>query len=297
MEEKKKLLVSVSGGETSMFMAQWLNLKMKSEYEMLFVFANTGRENEETLDFINKCSKHFKINITWVEAAVVYGKRVGTMHKVVDYATASRDGRPFEDVIKKYGIPNQAYPHCTRELKLNPIKSFMKSIGWENYYTAIGIRADEIDRMAKNRVKNKIIYPLITNNPRTKKQINAFWHLMPFRLDLKGYQGNCKTCWKKSDRKLYALYNENPNQFKWDEKMEQKYSYYTPKSRTYKSKPPYRFFRNNRSVNDIKISAKNFTVNVQDDSVDYDYNHPDFEEIGAESCEIYASCESEENSL
>ena len=39
---KKKLLVSFSGGETSAYMAQWLKANKSNEFEMIFVFANTG---------------------------------------------------------------------------------------------------------------------------------------------------------------------------------------------------------------------------------------------------------------
>jgi 3'-phosphoadenosine 5'-phosphosulfate sulfotransferase (PAPS reductase)/FAD synthetase len=44
----KNLLVSFSGGETSAFMAQWLNNHYEGlGYEnIVFVFANTGLENE-----------------------------------------------------------------------------------------------------------------------------------------------------------------------------------------------------------------------------------------------------------
>ena len=51
---KQKLLVSFSGGETSAFMAQWLWKHKQDEYDMIFVFANTGQENEETLQIIIK---------------------------------------------------------------------------------------------------------------------------------------------------------------------------------------------------------------------------------------------------
>lgn len=132
---KKKLLVSVSGGETSLFMAVWIWLHLKDEYEIIFVFANTGQENEETLIFLKQCEEHFGIKIIWIEADVIEGKGNGTRFKIVNFETASRNGEPFEAVIKKYGIPNTKFLHCTRELKMNPIKAYAKSIwGKEKYY-------------------------------------------------------------------------------------------------------------------------------------------------------------------
>ena len=111
----ENLLVSFSGGETSAFMAQWLNRHYK-EYgykRIVFVFANTGLENEETLEFVKACDEYFGLNIHWLEAKVVFEKGVGTGYNEVDFESANRDGKPFEDMIKKYGIPNQANLHCT----------------------------------------------------------------------------------------------------------------------------------------------------------------------------------------
>ena len=125
-EGRENLLVSFSGGETSAFMAQWLWTHKQDDYNMIFVFANTGLENEETLEFVEQCSKHFGFNVTWVEAKVHHGERISSGFKIVDYESASRKGEPFEDVILKYGIPNQSAPICTRELKQNPIKAFAK---------------------------------------------------------------------------------------------------------------------------------------------------------------------------
>src|SRR5690606_18506649 len=96
------------------------------------VFANTGRENEETLKFVKRCSEHWNVHITWIEAVVNHGERVGSGHRVVSFETASRNGEPYEEVIKKYGIPNKGYPHCNRELKLNPLRSFVQEdLEWE----------------------------------------------------------------------------------------------------------------------------------------------------------------------
>ena len=78
-------------------------------------------------------------------------------------------------MVDKYGIPNQSYPHCTRETKLLPIQKYAKHIFNTNkYYTAIGIRVDEIDRMNDKFKENRIIYPLIKKDmkPMSKPMIN-----------------------------------------------------------------------------------------------------------------------------
>jgi len=281
------LLVSFSGGETSGYMAQWLWNNMRFKYNMIFVFANTGEENEETLEFVNKCGVEFGVKIYWVEAKVVHGERVGTKHRLVDYATASRNGEPFEDVIKKYGIPNQAFPHCNRELKLAPIHNFIKEdIGWDDYYTAIGIREDEVDRVNKNRKKLKLIYPLITDRPMNKQKINFWWSQQSFRLNLKGYQGNCKTCWKKHENKLYRIAQEDISKFENFKKWEQLYSHKVIESRSKDVPPPYYFFRGNKPVAEILEKAKTFKGIVVDDSLDTNFQSS----LLDESCDIYSEC-------
>lgn len=218
-----RLLVSFSGGETSGYMLALCQKEIFSRYkEVKVVFANTGQENEKTLEFVDKCGKLFGVEVVWLEADVDMTPRAGTKHKIVSFETADRSGRVFEEMIKKYGIPNQAYPHCTRELKLQPITSYCRSIGWEkgSYHIAIGIRVDEIDRMDAQARQKGIIYPLITLRPTTKPMINEFWASMPFSLGLKGYQGNCTWCWKKSFRKHFTLMRESPEIYEFPMKME-----------------------------------------------------------------------------
>lgn len=290
--ERKKLLVSFSGGETSAFMAQWLWNNKRDEFDMIFVFANTGQENEETLDFVRKCALHFMIPIVWVEAKVFKDERKGTTFITTDFWRASRDGEPFEDVISKYGIPNISTPHCTRELKQNPIKAYAKSIGWKDYTTAIGIRMDELGRV--NSLTN-FFYPLANKKykPMTKPKINEWWSNQPFRLELKGYQGNCLTCWKKSDIKLYQIAKENQKAFCFMDKMENKYGDYIPTTRLElmtkrgeEPKLPVTFFRKNRSAMDIiNESKKDFKTPV-DDSVFIE----SADLLNNESCEVFVDC-------
>lgn len=287
---KQNLLVSFSGGETSAYMAHWLWVNCQERFNMVFVFANTSQENYETIQFIRKCAEYFDIKIHCVEAVVHHGIRKANTHKVVNIWDASMDGEVFEEIIKKHGIPNQNFPHCTRELKTNPIKSFGKEyFNGEPYFTAIGIRVDEIDRISANHKENKIIYPLLQKEfiPSTKKMINEFWRNQPFRLELKGYQGNCITCWKKSDKKLLQISKENPHALNFFSLMESKYGHFTPESRLKLiesrgelPKYPITFFRGNRSAYDMFMLSKDFDGNVSDDSQEYD----------SESCEVFSEC-------
>lgn len=300
---KKKLLVSFSGGETSAYMAQWLWNNKQDEYDMIFVFANTGLENEETLRFVNKCERLFSLTIVWVEASVYLNQKKSSGFKITEFHSASRNGEPFEDVISKYGIPNQNRPHCTRELKNNPIKAYANSIGWNNYYLAIGIREDETRRVNRSAKSFGIIYPLIDMRPMTKTKINFWWSQQPFRLELKGYQGNCITCWKKSDHKLFQIAKDSKSDFDFFKKMELKYGHFVANKETLSAKgksteTPIRFFRNNRSADDIIESSKKHTGVVYDDSRMYDNQTNLLEALSAhglsnESCEVFTGCDNQ----
>ena len=151
---KKNLLVCRSGGRTSEFMYKYILENHADEYNIVGIFANTGWEHHKTLEFVHnndiENERLFGVKPVWVEA-VVHKGRVSSTHKLVTYETASRNMEPFEEVVKKYGLPNSAYPHCTRELKEQPIHDYIKNVmGWSNkadgdsnYFTALGIRSDE----------------------------------------------------------------------------------------------------------------------------------------------------------
>lgn len=265
---KEKLLISFSGGKTSAFMTKWLLENKKNEYEMKVVFANTGLENEKTLEFIKKNSEYFGFECIWVEAVTnpIHGK--GVSAKVVTFETASRNGEPFDESNAKHGLPNMTNPKCTRELKAYAIKAYLRDIGWKKYYTAIGIRNDEIDRMNDKRKELRLIYPLISMIPTKKEDINKFWKEQPFNLEIKEHQGNCNCCWKKSLKKLLTIAKENPNQFDWWAEQEKKYENFIPDSRKHNPniKLPIRMFRGNRSVSDIlELSKQPFEAFIDKD--------------------------------
>jgi len=287
METKENLLISFSGGETSAFMTWWLWTHKQDDYNMVVIFANTGQENIETLTFVEQFSNYFNIPVVWVEAKV-NEYRKGTTFTLTDYSTADLTGAPFEAVIRKYGIPNVSAPHCTRELKERPIQSYAKSIGWKKYLTAIGIRLDEFDRVNAKHESLGLIYPLVSSamQPMSKPMINLWWSQQPFRLRLKGYQGNCKTCWKKTENKLLAIAKENPKAFDFTKQMEAKYGMFTPESRLKLMakrgelpKLPVRFYRENRSSEELLLMSRTFDKIVIDDTVERQ-----------ERCEVFTGC-------
>lgn len=219
---------------------------MMDGYDPYIVFANTGCEHPKTLEFVDKCAKHFNWDIVWLEAKVHHGVRVGTTFTEVDYRTASTNGEPYEQVIKKYGVPCVAAPHCTRELKLAPIRAWCRSMfGTAIIDTAIGIRADETRRInPKTAMQNKLHYPLVALDI-DKQDVLDFWAEQPFDLDLPEHLGNCVWCFKKSDTKLLKALQGYPIAFDFPRRIEQQYPFT-------KQGKPSRIFRQNRTVADFE---------------------------------------------
>lgn len=289
---KKKLLISFSGGRTSAYMTWWLLNNMQHKYEMIVVFANTGKEREETLQFVDMCDKEFGFNTVWIEAFVHNQNNKGTTHIITNFKDAERKGEPFEDVIFKYGIPNQNAPHCTRELKQQPIKSYARSIGWKDYETALGIRSDEPKRLDWDKKhKYKLLYFAEIFNV-TKSDVNLFWRKQSFDLQLKSYEGNCDLCYKKGLRKLMTIVKDKPELADWWREMEHKYETLDIRNT---GKTPIRFFRDNMTIDEIIEESKFEFAPSRDESNDVDMfrqsalwdNYLDSNGGCTESCEVW----------
>lgn len=247
----------MSGGRTSAYMTEKV-LKIWSEghlsdVEFVITFANTGREHEETLRFVDKCDKRWQklygVSVIWLEA-MVHNSRTPCSHKVVSFKDASRHGEPFEEVVKKYGLPNSQFLHCTRELKENPILSYLESIGQRKghiaqgelvratYETWIGIRGDERSRLRGERDGKQFkVYPLAgddigadsncedSNLSCDKTDVLDFWEDMPFDLNIPEHLGNCIDCHKKSFNKLFKCIRDlGEAAFDFTSNLDKKYS-------------------------------------------------------------------------
>lgn len=186
------------------------------------VFANTGKERNETLDFVEKCSSQWGVKVHWLEFSKRSGEK-SERYQTVDYATASRNGTPFARLIesKKYA-PNSMMRFCTEELKVNTIRHFVEQhLGWTTWKNVVGLRHDEGHRCLKAYARNaEGKSPWITVCPMdkakaTKRDVMAFWATQNFDLDLKGYEGNCDMCFLKGRKILRVLEQENPGMAQW----------------------------------------------------------------------------------
>lgn len=277
---KETIVVSFSGGKTSAYMSKWLLDTYGHLYTFVFIFANTGQECEETLIFVDKCDKKFGLNVVWVEAVVnpIHGK--GITHKVVTFMSAARNGEPFEAFIAKSGIPNANKPQCSDRLKALPIEHYKKVNGLKGVRHCIGIRKDEERRKAKSASKYNLIYPLCDWSEIDKQDVNTFWEEQPFTLELDEHQGNCKTCWKKSDKKLWLIALEEPEKFTFMLTMEDKYKHVKPNGNGQQRL----FFRKNRSVDDLMAEAEKLDAKTLRKMIGY---KGDQDSGCSESCEAY----------
>lgn len=204
-------LINFSGGRTSAYMTKRLIDEGLNNY--LVTFQNTGKEMPGTLDFINDCDNRWNLDIVWLEY------RFGNSFEIVNYKTASRDGRPFSELIehKKHFLPNTLARYCTDQLKIQTLRRYLQSIGVKNWTSYNGIRYDEPRRWSK--VKNlpnyqNIEMPLVKWKI-TKKDVLNFWSNQDFDLKVKEPYGNCDCCFLKGKGKLSIIAKERPDLFSW----------------------------------------------------------------------------------
>ena len=197
------------------------------------IFNNTGKEREETLGFVERCSQLWDVPIIWLEYdhELRQGERKKSRNgrlespykayaNVVDYATASRNGEPFMKVIRARNmLPNVMARFCTVELKILTSQRYLKSLGWELWGNAIGLRGDEPHRVAKLRTTNRHsneepLVPLFEANVSLENVMN-WWSKQPFDLNLNQHEGNCDLCFLKGINKTKQIMKDRPDLAQW----------------------------------------------------------------------------------
>jgi len=222
-------VISFSGGRTSAYMLYRILQSNDNTLpeDSLCIFANTGKEMEQTLEFVRDCSEHWKVKIHWVEFT---SKEKG--FNEVCFKTASRNGEPFEELINKKcksGLPNPMFRKCTGELKVRTIHKFVQSkwkpkgLKHNENMDLMGIRADEMRRAAK---VDRERVPLVSAEI-TKHDVGNFWKNNSFDLNLPNINGetihgNCDLCFLKANGKIINLIREKPERADWWIKQEER---------------------------------------------------------------------------
>lgn len=224
--------ISFSGGRTSAYML-WRVLQSNGGLppEAVVCFANTGKEMEQSLSFVKACGEHWTVPITWVEY-----RNDERGYAVVDFDSASRNGEPFEAIIRKRNyLPNPVTRFCTSELKIRTMHKYLRdnwqSFGWDaddmECNQMIGIRADEMRRVSKIRARGHstettretMLMPLADAGV-TLDDIQLFWAAQPFGLELPTYKGrtllgNCDLCFLKPTGQIASIIAEEPSRADW----------------------------------------------------------------------------------
>lgn len=212
-------LISFSGGRTSAFMLHEILRAHDGALpaDVHVVFANTGKEREETLRFVHECGERWNVRVHWVERLPAEPGFVE-----VGYNSASRQGEPFAQLIAEKGyLPNAVTRFCTSELKVRAMRDFMKSLGYRNWVNVVGLRYDEGMRVMRGAERNdsgkdpwQSIWPLSWARV-TKRDVLAFWEQQPFDLGLYGIEGNCDLCFLKRKGGLLSLIRNDPVRAAW----------------------------------------------------------------------------------
>lgn len=217
--------ISFSGGRSSGYMLTKIVEAHggKLPGDVVPIFANTGKELEETLRFVRACAENFGVDIVWLEYESA--EKPADRWKVVDFETASRNGEPLEKLFGDRGfLPNPVTRICTAYGKIKPMKFYARDVlGFRGWDVVIGFRADEPRRVAKLLIDQKEGYS--RSAPMARAGVSAadvgdFWRCQSFDLELPNHggvtpHGNCDLCFLKGADRVFSLIQQKPSLAIW----------------------------------------------------------------------------------
>lgn len=238
-----KRTLSFSGGLTSGFMLKRA-LEQFPNYrsEFITLFENTGKERKETLDFVHEVETKWEVPIIWLEYISVPASQIPAgifptkrrnenlskavdasenahWFKIVDYERAARKSEPFDSFLSQSSaLPNATGRGCSAQLKIRTGMRYLFSLGIHEFEANIGIRSDESHRAIEIQATCESFlhpqFPLIDAGI-TIAEVENFWKLNDFTLNLKNYEGNCDLCFLKAKWKRMRLMKDNPGMADW----------------------------------------------------------------------------------
>jgi 3'-phosphoadenosine 5'-phosphosulfate sulfotransferase (PAPS reductase)/FAD synthetase len=198
--------------------------------------ANTGKEHPESLAFGERIDREWLrplgLSITLLEYRQGPSKDEPHAFKQVTFETASRNGEPFEALIRQRfisspGLPNAVMRYCSSEMKTRTMHRYIRQVlGWDEWDTILGIRADEPSRYVKFRsnphpeTKAETVRVPLVQAGIGAQDVGNFWRGHPLDLNLpningKTYHGNCDLCYLKHPKVVAGLIAENPKIAEW----------------------------------------------------------------------------------
>lgn len=242
-------MISFSGGRTSalmLFAILWAHGGTLPP-DVHVMFANTGKEREETLRFVHECGVRWGVRIIWVEwrppparhrkgdAKVALKDDGARRIEIVGYNSADRTGKWFAELIRrKQYLPNVDMRYCTQLLKIEAMKWAMIAMGYTHWLNVVGLRADEMHRVMKQVLRNgQDRERFVSTCPLaragiTKRTVLRFWlgrNIDPralrfplpqgFDLGLRDYEGNCDVCFLKGRGKKAQIIRDVPGSGEW----------------------------------------------------------------------------------
>lgn len=199
-------VISFSGGRTSAYMLR----RVLDAYggtlpaDVHVIFADTGLEHPATYAFISDVERAWAVPVVRVE----------------------RPGQFTQLITDKRYLPNPVARFCTQELKLTPMRTWMRAQGYEHWTNVVGIRADEPRRVARMRANEHpdrwdIALPLADAGV-TVADVMAFWAASPFDLQFAPLYSNCVGCFLKGYDRLRNIAREAPEHLAWWAEQEER---------------------------------------------------------------------------
>ena len=206
---EERHVVCLSGGKDSTALAVYLTGKIPN---LEYIFCDTGKELQETYDYLYKIEAILGIQITRLQA---------------DYG--------FDYYYEKYSgfLPSPQMRWCTKELKIIP---FEKYCGEDTVYSYVGLRADENREGYISHRPN--IHPRFPFKENGINKSDVLQILEESGLGLPDYyewrsRSGCYFCFFQRKAEWIGLKNRHPALFEEAKKYE-KSSSHTPSGQDYK---------------------------------------------------------------
>ena len=186
------------------------------------LFANTGRERPETLDFVAALTAQWGVPITWLEFAYIPDGKDGkpkTRAVVVDRESAATHGEPYEAMLASVSfMPSVTQRICTSELKVLTIDRHLwgtRRLTKRQTRKLIGFRFDEPARWKPALYQEcEVAYPMVEAGV-TRADVAEFWQRQPFDLGIPSERGNCDLCYLKGRGNLLETIRAEPWRADW----------------------------------------------------------------------------------